>query len=110
MKKSYSIFVIFFQKGIKSGNTFHVLISQEENGGLSYNHANDLFGDSQITNFETSDKKLSFTKRYENRPPIDFHFLKNREFWSGFYKGNDVENGKCNCFVSPIEEYFFLKY
>lgn len=110
MNSIYSIFVIFFQKGLRDGITFHTILCKEEHENILFGHTNDLFGDSKITNFQIGDTNLSFIKEYEGRPPIKFSFVKTGGFWTGFYKGEDCGVGKCNCTVSALMESFFLNY
>lgn len=127
MEKFYTIQGIIFQQGriFGLGNKlgigtavkiqeamiyamFHAVIGPSEEGESFCGHMSDRWGNSAITNFKISDEELSFTKHYEDRPPINYLYgKKDGNVWFGGYAGINCGRGISKCVVLPINEYFF---
>lgn len=128
MKKFYLIQGVIFQEGsfFSLGNKleigvavkihkamfyamFHAVVgSSDDEKEVFCGQMNDKWGDSEITDFKMSKKELSFTKKYENRPPINYFFnIKAGNVWMGRYTGADCGKGTSKCIVTPVNEYFF---
>jgi hypothetical protein len=127
-EKLYSLQGIIFQKGLvlglgeKSGigiavkiqqainyGMFHAIVGpSEEDPKILCGHMSDRWGNSKITDFKISEEELSFTKWYENRPPIDYTFVfKKENVYHGVYEGDDCGTGLCKCIVNEINKSFF---
>lgn len=129
MKEIYSIQGIIFQEGSVFGlghkpgigtavtiqkamlySMFHAVVGPSDDGKTLCGHMNDQWGDSEITNFKISEEEMSFTKKYANRPPINYLFQPSsnkNSVWLGKYIGFDCGKGVAKCIVVPIDENFF---
>ncbi len=71
----------------------------------------DRFGTSRLRNIILSKVKISFTKQYENRPPIFYNFESKDAkggWWKGTYQGKDCGEGLAHCFIKIVDSAFFL--
>lgn len=62
----------------------------------------DGFGISLIFGFELNEYKLSFNKKYQDKPIIKYTFNKKGKFWTGKFIGDFCGEGKCKCMVIPF--------
>lgn len=127
-KKLYSLFGVFFQnkKGIITAHdpiigtrafieetmkrsTFYALLGEEDDRADISGMMNDVFGDSEITDFTIDDSTMSYRKRYIHRSDVIEYVFNTKEgnTWYGTWSGPSVGTGTAKCIVTEIDEQFF---
>lgn len=71
----------------------------------------DVYGQSELTDFEVREKNMQFTKRYFHRDDEILYDFKKSEggVWVGRWHGKRVGEGGTKCILTEIPETFFTQ-
>ncbi len=97
---------VFVQEAMHHG-IFNGAVGGDEHAESFSGEMTDKWGNSKITDFIINGNKLTFVKKYERRPGINYEFTKKGDIWYGSYDGPDCGTGKSKCVLTPVDESFW---
>lgn len=104
---------LFFQKGprkcvgVEDREMYSGIIRRHKTTGDLSGGLTDRWGRSKLSNIQLSEDRLSFTKRYDFRPALEYAFVLHEGIWLGSYTGLDAGRGESWCILHEVKDEMF---